>query len=174
MNRWIIFFSILLLTFCSCVKSEKTEREVIIEEWIGKKIIIPRLSNQFKYDEKAKIVTQINGNCFSCISKLELWSGFIDEMKKTCNNCSIHYYFYISGADTTAFKTINDSLIRFNLPVIFDPNNTFFKLNKLHQNSLYHTMLLDSSDKVILIGTPILNKKLQKLYIDEIRRINSK
>ncbi len=69
---------------------------------------------------------------------------------------------------------MNDSIIQFNYPVIFDQNNTFYKLNKLHENSLYHTMLLDSLDKVLLIGTPIMNKKLQALYIDEIVRIDSK
>lgn len=174
MNKSIGFLGILLLTYCCSVKSEKTEYESIIEEWIGKKIVLPRLSNQFKYDEKVKVVTKINGNCFQCISRLELWSRFIDEIEKNCENCNVQYYLYISGADTSAFKTMNDSIIQFNYPVIFDQNNTFYKLNKLHENSLYHTMLLDSLDKVLLIGTPIMNKKLQALYIDEIVRIDSK
>ena len=174
MNKSIGFLGILLLTYCCSVKSEKTEYKSIIEEWIGKKIVLPRLSNQFKYDEKVKVVTKINGNCFQCISRLELWSRFIDEIEKNCENSTVQYYFYISGADTSAFKTMNDSIIQFNYPVIFDQNNTFYKLNKLHENSLYHTMLLDSLDKVLLIGTPIMNKKLQALYIDEIVRIDSK
>ena len=174
MNKSIGFLGILLLAYCCSVKSEKTEYESIIEEWIGKKIVLPRLSNQFKYDEKVKVVTKINGNCFQCISRLELWSRFIDEIEKNCENCNVQYYFYISGADTSAFKTMNDSIIQFNYPVILDQNNTFYKLNKLHENSLYHTMLLDSLDKVLLIGTPIMNKKLQALYIDEIVRIDSK
>jgi hypothetical protein len=171
MNRLLRFFGILLLIFCNCARSEKTEYKTVIEEWIGKKIILPKLSNQFNYDEKVKVVTQINGNCLSCISRLELWSSFIDEIRGTCETNNVQYYLYISGADTSAFKAINDSIIHFNYPVIFDQDNTFSKLNKLHENSLYHTMLLDSLDRVLLIGTPIMNKKLQKLYIDEISRI---
>ncbi|MDD4756209.1 MAG: hypothetical protein PHG29_09025 [Prolixibacteraceae bacterium] len=174
MNKFIGFLGLWVLTVCCSVKSEKTEYESITEEWIGKKIILPRLSDRFKYNEKVKVVTKINGNCFQCIFRLELWSSFIDEIEKNCENCNIQYYFYISGADTSAFKTINDSIVQFNYPVIFDQNNSFYKLNKLLENSLYHTMLLDSLDKVLLIGTPLMNKKLQALYIDEIARINSK
>lgn len=162
------------MIFCNCGRSEKPEHKKIIDKWIGKKIILPRLSNQFTYNEKVKIVTEINGNCFQCISRLELWSDFINEIKKNCENCNIQYYFYIGGVDTSAFNTINDSILHFNYPVIFDQNNSFYKMNKLHENSLYHTMLLDSSDKVLLIGTPIMNKKLQTLYLEEIVRINSK
>ena len=173
MKKSIGFLGLLILTFCCSVKSEKTEYESIIDEWIGKKIILPRLSDSFKYNEKAKMVTKINGNCFQCVYRLKFWSSFISKVEETCENCNIQYYFYISGTDTSAFKTINDSLIQFSYPVIFDQNNSFYKLNKLLENSLYHTMLLDSLDKVLLIGTPIMNKKLQALYIDEIARINS-
>jgi hypothetical protein len=159
MNKFIGCLGLLVLTFCCSIKPEKVEYESIIEEWIGKKIVLPRLSRQFKYDGKVKVVTKINGNCFQCISRLELWSRFIDKIEKHCENCNVQYYFYISGADTSAFKKMNDSIIQFNYPVIFDQNNTFYKLNKLHEHSLFHTMLLDSLDKVLLIGTPNYEQK---------------
>ncbi len=93
MNKSIGFLGILLLTYCCSVKSEKTEYESIIEEWIGKKIVLPRLSNQFKYDEKVKVVTKINGNCFQCISRLELWSRFIDEIERIAKTAMFSIIF---------------------------------------------------------------------------------
>ena len=51
MNKFIGFLGLWVLTVCCSVKSEKTEYESITEEWIGKKIILPRLSDRFKYNE---------------------------------------------------------------------------------------------------------------------------
>lgn len=173
MKKIIGIFGIVLFVFCSCVRPQRIENERIVEDWLGKEIKLPKLSNQFRYDEKTKIVTSINGNCSQCIFRLKYWMNFIKEINETCVGCEIQYYFYVTGADTAAFKAINDSMVHFKYPVIFDQNNSFYKQNKLNENNLYHTMLLDSCDRVLLIGTPIMNPKLQNLYKEEIIRINS-
>lgn len=164
----VILMVVTIVIVSSCVDSEKVESKLLINEWSGKHIVLPHLSNRFSYNEKSKIVTRINGNCSQCIFKLKLWSDFLDEVESKACNCDIQYYFYISGADTSAFHAINESIIHFNYPVIFDTRNTFLRENNFPKNSLFHTFLLDSTNRVILVGTPIMNSELQKLYINEI------
>jgi len=131
------------------------------------------LSDQFKYNEKTKLVTRINGNCYPCIYELKIWTNFIERVYKNCINCELQFYFYIACNDTNTFNIINNNEIGFNHPIMFDTKNDFHKLNKLNENYLFHTMLLDSLNRVILIGSPIMNEKLQELYISEIISINS-
>ena len=49
-------------------------------------------------------------------------------------------------------------------PVAVDRNNTFGLLNNLPKKVEYHTFLLDSDNRVLAIGNPVLNPKIKELY----------
>ena len=44
-----------------------------------------------------------------------------------------------------------------------------FTCNRFPQNSIYHTMLLDNENSVIIIGNPINNATLKNLYIKKLK-----
>ena len=76
-------------------------------------------------------------------------------------------------SDSSIYTEINKKEIHFEYPVIFDTNNEFQKSNNLAQNNIFHTMLLNKSNKVILIGNPINNTKLKELYIEQVINHNN-
>lgn len=108
-----------------------------------------------------KLVTRINGDCYSCLLQLKNWSAFVNDVSK---ECKVSFYIYVYISDTLVYNELNEQEIHFNYPIIFDQNDQFRKLNSLNKNEIFHTMLLDHSNKEIIIGNPIINPKLSELY----------
>ena len=73
----------------SCVDLHKSEYNKIVNQWVGKNIKLP-LINKNEYIGKYKIITRINGSCYSCIYQLKDWKLFIDEVKE---KYSIPFYY---------------------------------------------------------------------------------
>lgn len=82
------------------------------------------LSHLFK--KEFRIHTYINGNCGSCSGKLKLWS-IILENEELYNK--IDFIFYVEAFDYENFKRINNALIKFKHPIVFDSKNIFIKTN---------------------------------------------
>ena len=51
-----------------------------------------------------------------------------------------------------------------------DINNEINKKNKFPEKDMFHTFLLDTENKVRIIGNPIHNSAVRDLYIDAITR----
>lgn len=165
--RFIVF---LFLMFTGCKNNSHKGNEKIINEWIGKEIILPGLcdnENQNVISDRLKIVSRINGNCYSCLIKLKKWKTFMENIPY---KEKISFYFYLVISDSTVYKNLNKEEIHFEHPVIYDEHNRFHKLNKLNLNSIFHVMLLDSSNRVLLIGDPIDNMKMKNLYKEVINQ----
>ena len=48
----------------------------------------------------------------------------------------------------------------------FDVNNDFFKANaKIVGNEVYRTLLLDKNNKIVMVGDPMSNESINKLFI---------
>ena len=172
-SRKCILLLLLFQIIFSCKNSQDSEYENIVNEWIGKEILLPKISEGNKLynpDSNLKIVTRINGNCYSCLSRLKNWKPFVEEVN---NKYNIPVFIYMVISDSSIYTEINKKEIHFEYPVIFDTNNEFQKSNNLAQNNIFHTMLLNKSNKVILIGNPINNTKLKELYIEQVINHNN-
>lgn len=165
-----VFASLFLALVCSCHKPDD-RLQIQVKKMIGREI---RLNNQVKEIQanytKVKIVSRINGNCMPCIYKLSLWTPFIAKLEK---EYGVPVLFFVAVSDTFLLRKTLDE-IHFTHPVIIDYNDDFQKDNSLPGNSILHTMLLDSTNKVSLVGTPINNEPLQKLYIERIEELLKK
>ena len=53
-------------------------------------------------------------------------------------------------------------------PVFIDTNNTFRGMNKISDNDS-HVWLLDSNNRIIYIGDPTVNQKINKEYMELVR-----
>ena len=61
---------------------------------------------------------------------------------------------------------------RFDLPVFYDPDGAFERANpQLPENPVFHTVLLDRDNRVVLVGSPIGNPKMWELYKSTIARL---
>ena len=114
-----------------------------------------------------KIVTKIWGDCFSCIDSLSKWKHFASKERE---NKDFGLYIFIYTSRYPYFKRNFYPVIDLNYPLIIDKNDKLSEMNNFDLNKMYATFLLDSTNKVVLTGNPIYNKKLMKLYKEEINK----
>jgi hypothetical protein len=57
---------------------------------------------------------------------------------------------------------------QFDCPVFMDINNSSNRLNHFPEAKEYQCFLLDNKNKVLMIGNPVLNMKIQELYKSQI------
>ena len=74
--------------------------------------------------------------------------------------CSFFFYF-APKKEKEIISTLR--LEKFNVPVFIDYRRKFDELNRLPENQLFRTFLLDENNKIRLIGNPIHG--MEKLYL---------
>ena len=170
-NRNIFLFVICFFVL-SC--NNKTKNKEIKDDNIlsifGKKIdllsnlpvynpIIDYIINKKTIEPKVRVVTRIDGNCFSCSQKLLDWKDFIDE--QDLNNLDFRIYL-----DIHDFSTLRPyfKMWRFKHPIIIDKDNSFQNINKVSELHQHETFLLYKKNQIVLIGNPLKNNKLKSLY----------
>ena len=162
---FIIYFSILLF---SC-NTEKRKIELLIIQWSEKEIKFPNTIN-IKQDslwksltsKEFKILTIVDSNsCTECRLKLHEWGKYIKESDSI--NTSIAFIFIVNTKDYAIVETLKKKN-KFSLPIFHDYENKMGKLNLFPKDPNYQTFLLNKENKVILIGNPIGNLPLWKLY----------
>lgn len=176
MFRFTIIWIAALLLLISC-SSNNSEQRAIVEEWLGKEIVIPNdlkfqiQDTPINYDfnnADFKIVTYIDSTgCTNCKMRLKDWDAFINYCKSFVD-LDVNFLMIIESDD---YKDVK-SLIRHNdflHPVVFDKNGKYNN-NKINNEDLYNTFLLDRDNKVLAIGNPTVNPKIRDLYLKIIRK----
>ena len=173
MNNLInINLTFLFIIFAvECVNTDKADRYEIETQfnalW-GKKIIInDSIFNTYcltSYNNKKyRIVTSIDGDCSCSIEALEKWEKYKLTNKLVAKKTEV-VIFITSEYDFL----INEEIFKKIAPdicLIFDLNNTYVTMNKLiYKSNSLMTFLIDTTNTVKLIGNPVSNKKIKKLY----------
>ena len=174
--RNIVYFSIVLFLAIGCGGRHKKQTSNDIQLLVGKEIKLPEnLTCQIDGRDTSQVFTDENSyrlliynnskGCSPCKMKdLIDWRELIlaaDSIFPTGKVKFIHI-FNVSermgnlDADLKAYK--------FNFPVYYDMHGDFEKINPLPENEVFHTMLLDKHNRVVLAGSPIRNQKMWELY----------
>ncbi len=162
----LLLFLILLI---GCGNASRNRYKKSVNYWLGKEIKLPYCPKiDYSNPSGLKIVTRINGNCYPCLKQLSGWKSFINEVSK---EYSVSFYIYIVVSDSSIYENINEQEIHFDYPIIYDIYNDFQKLNKINSDNNLNSMLLNSNNEVLLIGNPVINKKMEELYVNTIRSV---
>lgn len=162
----IILFSIL---FFSCI-TRKEKANSIVKQWIEKEIKFPSSINLTRQDslwklminKEIKVLTVVDSNsCTECRLKLYDWRKYIEEIDSI--NLDITFIFIVHAKDSSLIEIIKEKN-KFNYPIFYDYTNKMEQLNHFPKDSRFQTFLLDKNNKVILIGNPIGNSYMWKLY----------
>lgn len=159
------------LLFFGC-KSEKEQVRDKIEEMKSRPIELCldkmecRRNPLSKLNKKYTMVVYVDSaECSSCaLSKLRFWNPLIAEAKK--KQLDIDYVFILAPKkkdmeDVNVEQEITD----LQSSIYVDTAFAFKKNNKdLPKENKYHSFLLNTEGKVILIGSPIANKKIMDIY----------
>lgn len=145
----------------------------IIEYWQNKKIQIPDhlcwksfgkdtfVSNNI-LNTPFKILIYIDSiGCSPCRLQLPEWKTLMNECKQS--NIEISFLFVIHSSN---YRPLESEFYfeDFSYPVIYDYNNDINKMNQFPKEHNFHTFLLDKDNKVLLVGSPINNRKMWRLY----------
>jgi hypothetical protein len=160
--------------FCSCKRTKVQIQYEQIEKLLGKRIVLPdsirfvdkstfKLSESL-YDVKTpiKITTNIDGDCHVCIEQLKKWESLIKTNKEALDGVDI--LFFVRADDYNIFESLVKDLY-FPYNFIYDAKGEYLIKNKLpFYNKDYQTFLLNEINEICLVGNPVRNRELAKLY----------
>lgn len=163
-----IFGALLCILLLACTDSKQEKLLSYLKQWENKEILIPealkfyvfeRDSVCYQNQSKWKIISYVDSTgCVGCKLRFEEWKNFLHKIEG-----NVSAYFFLSPKD----KSELDFLIRrsrFDYPISTEGAELFFQKNKLSDNPIFHSFLLDENNRVVAIGNPILNPNVGKLY----------
>lgn len=170
MNRYLLY-SIFLLASCvgesGKVKQElaslmSNRIEMCQEATVtlsGKDIIA---QDYFASDFKMVVYTDSLG-CSSCaLQQLHLWSDFVEFAEPYGGK--LKYYFIFNPPKRENIRlALRSSMLDY--PMLLDSLGEFERLNPhLPKNKAMHTFLLDEQNNVVLVGNPLHNPEIERMF----------
>jgi hypothetical protein len=178
--KYTSVFFIILLGFFSCHKNnEKKQITQTLTKMYNKKILFNQNLQakfmgadtiSFEIEEvRPKIIIYINrGGCTPCKLKLSEWKDYMANVHSI--NKKISFIFIVAPENITELDKefiIND----FKHIVYYDLNTNFEEINNLPKDSKYHTFMVNNMNKIILVGNPVINSKINELYLHKIKEL---
>ena len=170
-----IVWIICLWLLASCSESREEAMLRLVNEWKDKSVIIPVRSVftvqgkdvvDFNYrDAEYKILVYTDSvGCTSCKLQLPKWKRMIAEVDSlTGGSVPFLFYFHPKDSKELRFYLRRDN---FTYPVCFEEDDYINRLNRFPSDMTFQTMLLNKENKVVAIGSPVLNPKIKDLYLE--------
>ena len=170
-----IFWIMCLWLLASCSESREEAMLRLVNEWKDKSVIIPVRSVftvqgkdvvDFNYrDAEYKILVYTDSiGCTSCKLQLPKWKRMIAEVDSlTGGSVPFLFYFHPKDPKELRFYLRRDN---FTYPVCFEEDDYINRLNRFPSDMTFQTLLLNKENKVVAIGSPVLNPKIKDLYLE--------
>ena len=111
--------------------------------------------------------------CASChLPNMKVWNEVIAYSKASHSRFEPIFIFSPKQEEVVSLKqSLRDNM--FEWPLFIDENGDFLKNNHvIPQDSRFHTFLLNSENKIILVGSPVNNEVLWDMYKEQIQNQN--
>ena len=168
-------FCLVFSFFFSCKESKQREIERLMKEWYGKELLFPKefvatvmgdscviYSDSDYVKTFWKIVSYADSiGCASCDLNLLEWKDFM-EIADSVTHQNISFFFYFAPRNETEIISAL-RLDNFDIPVFLDDEHKFNEINRLPDNQLFRTFLLNKENEIVLIGNP--THGMEKLYL---------
>ena len=150
----------------------------MVNEWNGKEVKFPSRSVftiqgkdtvDFEFaSADYKVVVYIDSvGCTSCKLQLPRWKELMAEVDSlTGGSIPFLFYFHPKDVKELRYLTRRDG---FTYPVCFDGEDELNRLNRFPADMLFQTFLLDKDNKVVAMGSPVLNPNIKDLYLGIIK-----
>jgi hypothetical protein len=170
-----------VLSVYSC-KDKKRRNEVakMVREWTGREILFPEnvpcyvagkeMQLEFCsewFEKEYKILMYVDSaGCSDCRLKLFEWRQLMAEADSLFQGkVGFLLFFQPKIVRKMAFLFARD---RFDEPVFMDINGSINRLNRFPKAMEYQCFLLDRDNRVLMMGNPVLNMQIWKLYKSQI------
>ena len=166
---------------CSCVgRSERQDVTRLVNEWQGREVLLPdsvfftvlaedTVPSPDRAGAPYKVFSYVDdAGCVSCQLKLGGWQSLIAEVDSLTGG-AVPFLFYIGTRDVPGLRQLlrRDS---FDYPVCIDAENYIDRLNHFPAKQAFRTFLLDGSNRVLVMGNPVHNPTVWRLYMEEIKK----
>lgn len=166
----------------SCQKNDCAKVESLVKEWNNKEIRFPDnpVFTRFvtdtvpyripKTDYKVVVFVDSVG-CISCKLQLPKWKEFMHEVDSLSDG-AVPFVFFFQSKNVRELRNIlrRDG---FSYPICIDTEDSFNKLNRFPDVMTFQTFLVDSGNRVKVIGNPIHNLSVKELYLKELTGMKS-
>lgn len=180
--RKVVFILFSSLFLFSCSDDKKHDIEVLVKEWNNKEIRFPENPVFMRYvtdtvpykipktDYKVVVFVDSVG-CISCKLQLPKWKEFMHEVDSLSDG-NVPFVFFFQTKDVRELRYIlrRDN---FSHPVCIDTEGSFYRLNRFPGEMMFQAFLVDSENRVKVIGNPIHNLPVKDLYFKEITGIEA-
>ena len=181
LSVYLVFF-LLIMNFSCCNRSKL---QCHLEDLMNQELSVPlekmvclysdiytNQTNEHKVSQYMYIHYVDSSQCSPCaLDKLYLWNDLILEFEKK----GIHSCFIFEpkkGQVEGVYLSVKSS--GFKSPVYVDTSYCFRKENSFIPNGiLYHSFGINKKRKIVIIGNPLLNKKVKKLYDELVTNSNN-
>lgn len=161
----IIIVWLLLLSICSCYPD--------VKDIYGKEIILTSKQYLYCYNGSSKNDSSLfkiflytdNKGCISCRLRLQEWNDFLLFLDNLTQGRTTSCFYFFSQ-----HKYVKSLIERsnFSFPIYVDEHDSINVINQLPVDEHFRCFLLDSTNRVILIGNPILYHDVKDLYVKTI------
>lgn len=177
-----ISFICLLFFAMFCQKNDRAKVESLVKEWNNKEIRFPDNPVFTRYATDTvpyripktdyKVVVFVDSvGCISCKLQLPKWKEFMHEVDSLSDgNVPFVFFFQTKNVRELRYILRRDN---FSHPVCIDTEDSFYKLNRFPGEMMFQTFLVDSENRVKVIGNPIHNLSVKDLYLKEIAGIEA-
>lgn len=175
----LLLLAIILL---SCHETDRNRISRLVKEWEGKEIVFPAHivftiqgcdTVPYKIPKSNyKVVVFVDSvGCISCKLQLSKWKNFMHEVDSLCD-VNVPFLFLFQTNDVRELKYIFRRE-NFMHPVCIDTEDIFNELNHFPNETMFQTFLIDSENRVKVIGNPIHNLTVKDLYLEILTRKES-
>lgn len=169
--RNIFFLFIFGLLVCSC-SSRTNDYSKIVNEWQGKKLIFPDFITDFVTGDTINlsesdfnILTFVDSvGCAGCKMKLNLWMEFLEGLDSIAVDADFKSVLIVNAKSEELLKQIErDS---YSYPIVNDTTGYLYCLNRLCDEDMLRTFLVDKEKRIIAVGSPVLSYGIAELFRD--------
>lgn len=173
-----LFLSFLFLLSAYSCTTRKQEISQLVKEWQNKEIIFPDsletrifgrdtvCPGMWKARYKIFNYTDTSG-CTECRMKLYEWKRLKKQVDSLNLDVSFIFAAWVNQYDE--LETLQ-SINKCNIPFIYDRTGRMMQLNHFPTREGFQTFLLDSANRVILIGNPLETETLRNLYLKNVSK----
>lgn len=168
-----LLLSLLFVAAFTGCNNRKREIARLVQSWQNKEILFPEdmEAKIFGRDtvcpdlfaKKYKILNYIDTiGCTACQAKLYEWKLRKEEADSLQLDAA--FVFIATVEQYEELETLQH-INKCDIPIFYDREGQLMQLNRLPQERGFQTFLLDSANRVLLIGNPATNDKLWQLYL---------
>ena len=180
--RKLVFILFSSLFLFSCSDDKKHDIEVLVKEWNNKEIRFPEnpvftryvtdtVSYKIPKTDYKVVVFVDSVGCISCKLQLPKWKEFMHGVDSLSDgNVPFIFFFQTKDVRELRYTLRRDSFLH---PVCIDMEDRFYKLNRFPGEMMFQAFLVDSENRVKVIGNPIHNLSIKDLYLKEIAGIEA-